>query len=92
LSTEDAYNLLVDTYKNIIPEDVFNVIKSNYEDLEKLREQRKKGFTSATGWNPDIGGTENKKQVVDYYDSLGDDAQQAFVDALGKVDNTKTAQ
>ena len=92
LSTEDAYNLLVDTYKNILPEEVFNVIKSNYEDLEKLREQRKKGFTSATGWNPDIGGTETKKQVVDYYDSLGDDAQQAFVDALGKVDNTKTAQ
>ena len=93
LSTEDAYDLLVNTYKNILPEDVFNVIKSNYTDLEELREQRKKGLTDATGWNPDVaGGPETKKQVVDYYSTLGDDAQKAFVDALGKVDNTTTAQ
>jgi len=38
LSTEDAYDLLVNTYKNILPEGVFDVIKSNYEDLEELRE------------------------------------------------------
>jgi hypothetical protein len=93
LSTEDAYDLLINTYKNILPEGVFNVIKSNYEDLEELREQRKKGLTDATGWNPDVaGGSETKKQVIDYYSTLGDDAQKAFVDALGKVDNTSTAQ
>lgn len=93
LSTEDAYDLLVNTYKNILPEGVFDVIKSNYEDLEELREQRKRGLASATGWNPDVaGGTETKKQVVDYYSTLGDDAQKAFVDALGKVDDTSTAQ
>ena len=87
LSTEDAYDKLVKDYSKFFSTDLLNVMKENYSDVQEMREQRDEGFKKA--FAKEDG--EVDKDIKAYYESLGDMAQKAFVDAAGKMDGTLVA-
>lgn len=87
LSTEDAYDKLINEYSNFFSADLLDVIKANYSDVQEMREQRDEGFKKAFTKSD---GKVNK-DIEAYYESLGDVAQKAFVDAAGKMEGTAAA-
>lgn len=98
LSTGDALDKLISQNKEgLISDEVFEAILQNYNDTIEARIKQNTNLAAALGTSvkdtdqdaygnlTSLGGASD--EILEYYNSLGDEAKKAFVDGLGTISN-----